>query len=74
MMGYCLDMNTAHTSTAAFASYENVADGVRAEVFELIDGRYSVRLLDTDAGECLPWIRIFLTADAACSYARSLVP
>ena len=47
--------------------------GIRAEVYELRHGRYSVVLRDTDANEVLPLVSIYRTEAGAVEYARAIV-
>ena len=49
------------------STYTNEPLGIRSEVADLGDGRFSVRLIDTDADEALPTVLFFadrLEADA----------
>lgn len=52
------------------ATYKNIAEGTQATVCQLEDGRYSVALVDVDAGAVCPGVRIYKDLDLALARAR----
>ena len=53
--------------------YSDVENGVESHIYVYHDGRFTVKVLDTDAGLYLPDPRIFRTMESARNFARLCV-
>ena len=68
-----LEAPPAAKSAEPLHRFTNEEDGVESQVHKLQDGRYSVVLRDTDAGENLDSMNIFRDEQQAIDHARKIV-